>query len=94
MQKIHKSKEPWKKKEPGARLSQKARRMKKLNELQRLQMDQRATQQIKIFCNKTSLFLPPGLFKSFTVKVKIPLRADEFSERMRKAFPELEWVDS
>jgi len=51
------------------------------------------SQRVKIYCNK-NLFLLPGLFTSFTVKLRIPMRESEFSERMRAAFPELKWEES
>lgn len=92
VEKIHKSKEPWKKKEPGARLSNKAVKDQKAIERQSSQMERRATQRVRIYCNK-NIFNMPGLFTSFTVKVKIPLREPEIMERMKAAFPELKWEE-
>lgn len=53
-------------------------------------MERIHTQKVSIICHK-ALFLPPGLFKSFTIKLNIPLRRDEINKRMAAAFPELEW---
>ena len=93
MQKIHKSKEPWKKKEPGARLSNKAVKDQKAIQRQRFHTERENSQRVRIYCNK-NIFNMPGLFTSFTVKVKIPLRESEIMERMRAAFPELNWEGS
>jgi len=92
MKQIKEWKEPWKRKEPGVRLSQKEKRHQSHYEQQRSHMEAVSTQKVKIYCNK-NVFLPPGLFTSFTVKVKIPLRESEFMERMRAAFPELRWEE-
>lgn len=62
-------------------------------ELMKEQAERNYSQRVKIYCNK-SLMLLPGQFKSFTVKVKIPLTEDEFYRRMRAAFPELPWEES
>lgn len=93
MEKIHKSKEPWKKKEPKARLSKKALENQRAIERQRSHTERVNTQRVRIYCNK-NIFNMPGLFTSFTVKVKIPLRESEIMERMRTAFPELKWEES
>ena len=85
--------EPWKKKEPGARLSKKAQESEKHFDAQRKKMERIHSQKVKIICHK-ALLLPPGLFKSFTVKMNIPLRKDEIDKRMAAAFPELEWGES
>jgi len=93
---IKKYKEQWKKKEPGARLSSKAKKSAFHFEKQREKMEKKYgknPQTIIIICNK-NMFLPHGLFKSFTVKVRYPLSQDEFNERMRAAFPELKWEES
>ena len=86
-------KEPWKKKEPRARLSKKALKNQRAIERQRSHTKRANTQRVIIYCNK-NIFNMPGLFTSFTVKVKIPLRESEFNERMRAAFPELKWEGS
>ena len=83
-----KTEEPWKTRDVRFQISQKERNQK---DLQRARVNNKLTQRVKIYCNKSSLFLPPGLFNSFTVKVKIPLRESEFAERMKAAFPELKW---
>ena len=85
--------EAWKKKEPGARLSKKAKKSQAHFDMQREKMERIHTQKVKIICHK-ALLLPPGLFKSFTVKVNIPLRRDEIDKRMAAAFPECEWGES
>lgn len=90
MKKIFESEEPWKKKEPGARLSQKAVKDQRAMERQRRRTERALTQQLIIECNK-DLFGTPGLYKSFTLRVKIPLRKDEIENRMKAAFPELPW---
>jgi len=92
VQKIHKSKEPWKKKEPGARLSKKALKDQRAIERQSSHTERVNTQRVWIYCNK-NIFSMPGLFTSFTVKVKIPLRESEIMERMKAAFPELKWEE-
>ena len=81
MQKIHKSKEPWKKKEDRFIKKQSSHR-ERVN-----------PQRVRIYCDK-NIFNMPGLFTSFTVKVKIPLREPEIIERMKAAFPELKWEGS
>jgi len=48
---------------------------------------------VKIFYNK-NMFLPPGQFKSFTIRTNICFRVDEFEKRMATAFPELKWEES
>lgn len=84
-------KEPWKKKEPGMRRGISER--SKLDYL-RLEMEQgKQPQQLKITCNK-NLLLPVGLFKSFNVNLRYPLTQKQFKERMRVAFPELDWEGS
>jgi len=90
---IKKWKEPWKHKEPGARLSRKA--LIDQNAIAKQSFDAKIenTQNVKVFCNK-NIFNMPGLFTSFTVKVKIPLRKSEFMERVAVAFPELNWERS
>jgi len=88
-----KGEEPWKKKEPGARLSKSARESQKHFEKQRQRMERMHQQKVKIICHK-ALLLPPGLFKSFTVKINIPLREDEIKKRMADAFPECDWGES
>ena len=85
--------EPWKKKEPGGRLSKKALKDQRVIERQSSHMEKVNTQKVRIYCNK-NIFNMPGLFTSFTVKVKIPLREPEIMERMRTAFPELKWEES
>ena len=85
-------KEPWKKKEAGARLSEKALRDQNVIQKQRNRMEKAASQNVRIICHDLMLF--PGLFKTFTVKVRIPLRKAEIDERMKAAFPELKWGDS
>lgn len=82
--------EPWKKKEPGARLSKKDKARQEHFEAERRKMERIHSQKVKIICHK-ALLLPPGLFKSFTVRVNIPLRKAEIDKRMADAFPELEW---
>lgn len=91
VKRMHDWEEPWKKKEPGSRLSQRALKDQKAMDRQRSQMED--IQHVTIICHKELLVLP-GLFKSFTVKVKQPLRKDEIDQRMRAAFPELTWEES
>ena len=86
-------KEPWKKKEPDARLSKKALKDQRSIERQSSHTKRVNTQRVRIYCNK-NIFNMPGLFTSFTVKVKIPLREPEIMKRMRAAFPELKWEGS
>jgi len=86
---IKKWKEPWKKKEPGARLSKKAAKDQKTIKKQSFHAKRVNTQRVNVYCEK-NIFNMPGLFTSFVVKVKIPLRESEFMERMAIAFPELE----
>lgn len=93
MKKLKDFEEPWKKKEPGARLSKKARESQNHFEMQRRKMERIHTQRVKIVCHK-ALLLPPGLYKSFTVRVNIPLRKAEIEKRMAAAFPECEWGES
>lgn len=90
MKNVKEWKEPWKKKEPGARLSKKAKESQEHFKKQRQRMERMHKQKVTIICHK-ALLLPPGLFKSFTVKVNIPLRKDEIDKRMAAAFPELPW---
>ena len=90
LKKLKEWEEPWKKKEPGARLSKKAKKTQAHFKMQRRKMERIHKQKVTIICHK-ALLLPPGLFKSFTVKVNIPLRQDEINKRMAAAFPELEW---
>ena len=85
-----KGNELWKRKEPGARLSNSAKKSQKHFEMQRKKMERIHNQKVKIICHK-ALLLPPGQFKSFTVKMNIPLRKDEIDKRMAAAFPELPW---
>jgi len=59
------------------------------NENLRLKAQNMLSQEVKIYPQK-NLLLPPGLFKSFSVKLSIPLREDEFLNRMKLAFPELQ----
>ncbi len=92
MEQVKKWKEPWKKKEFGARLSKKALKDQSIGAHQRLKMQRAVTQRIRIVCHKELLL--PGLFKSFVVKMKLPLRKDEIDERMKAAFPELSWEES
>ena len=89
---IKKWKEPWKKKELGARLSKRALKDGKIMDQQRSKMKKAATQKIVFVCHKQLAF--PGLYKKFTVIAKIPLRKEEIDERMRAAFPELDWEES
>ena len=91
MKRVHDWEEPWKKKEPGSRLSERALNDQKAMNRQRAHMEK--LQKVTIICHKELLVLP-GLFKSFTVKVKQPLRKDEIDQRMRVAFPELTWEES
>lgn len=93
MKQVKDWKEPWKKKEPGARLSKRERYTKKLNEDQRAHMDAISTQKVTVTIHK-NLLGTPGLFKSFTVRVKIPLNKTEIDERIRAAFPELPWSEN
>ncbi len=90
---VQKWKEPWKKKEPKSRLSKKALKNQKAIESQRSHTKRANTQKVRIYCNK-NIFNMPGLFTSFTVKVKIPLREPEIIKRMKAAFPELKWEES
>ena len=90
---VKKWKEPWKKKEPGFRLSKKARDDKLHFQNQRAQMERISKLKVKIFYNK-NMFLPPGQFKSFTIRTNICFRVDEFEKRMAAAFPELKWEES
>lgn len=85
MKQVKTWKEPWKKGEPGGRLSNRAMKDQKIMEKQAAEMKQAATQKIRVYCNK-NLFLP-GIFKSFTVNVSIPLREEEILEKMSLAFP-------
>ena len=85
--------EPWKKKEPGARLSKKEKESQEHYDKQRRKMQRIHTKKVKIICHK-ALLLPPGLFKSFTVRVNVPLRRDEINKRMAAAFPEYKWRES
>lgn len=91
MKQVKEWKEPWKKKEPGARLSSRALKDQQICHKQREDMEK--TQDVKVFC-KRELFSQAGLFYSFTVSMKIPLRKEEIDERMKAAFPELIWRDS
>ena len=81
-------KEPWKKKEFGARLSKRALKDQQLGDKQRNRMKKAATQDIKIEFHR-ALLGTPGLFKVFTLKMKIPLRMEEIEEKMKLAFPEV-----
>ena len=92
MDNIKKWKEPWKKKEVGARLSERALRDQRAMQKQSEKMERAASQSVRIICHDLMLF--PGLFKTFTVKVRIPLRKAEIDERMKAAFPELKWGDT
>lgn len=96
MKQIKKWKEPWKKKEPGSRLSSKNHESDWHFQKQREKMEREYgnnPQELKIVFNK-SMFLPVGMFKSITLKVRYPLSEDEFNERIRAAFPELKWEES
>ena len=73
MKRVKEYKEPWKKKEPGARLSKKAAKNQKAIEKQSFHAKRVNTQRVKVYCEK-NIFNMPGLFTSFVVKVKIPLR--------------------
>lgn len=90
---VKKWKEPWKKKEPGGRLSKRAKRNQSEMDGQRAHMEAAARLKVKIFYNK-NMFLPPGQFKSFTIRTNISFRVDEFEKRMAAAFPELKWGES
>jgi len=48
------------------------------------------SQSVTVICNK-SMMLPKGVFRSFSVRLTVPLRKKEIDERVRLAFPELEW---
>lgn len=92
MKRVHEWDEPWKKKEPGSRLSSRAVKDQRAIEKQRHEMDLAATQHVVFVCHKELLL--PGLFKSFTVKIKNPLRYEEIKKRVMLAFPELHWEES
>ena len=92
MKRVKEWKEPWKKKEPNARLSNRALKDERIGKKQRSRMERLATLRVRITCHK-SLFLMPGLFRSFNVQVSIPMRESEFMERMKAAFPELKWEE-
>lgn len=90
MKRIKEYNEPWKKKEPGARLSARAQKDQQICQKQRSEMDD--SQHVKVFCNR-EFFRESGLFYSFSVHMKIPLRKQEIDQRMKAAFPELKWED-
>jgi hypothetical protein len=81
----------WRRK--GSRLSKKAKESQEHFDMQRQKMERLHTQRVKIVCHKT-LLLPPGLHKSFTVRLNIPLRKKDIDKRMAAAFPECEWGES
>lgn len=89
---IKKWKEPWKKKEFGARMSDKAHKDQRIMNTQSNEMKKAASQHVTIICHHQLLF--PGIFRTYTVKLKIPLRKEEIDERMKAAFPELKWESS
>lgn len=89
---VKKWKEPWKKQEPGGRVSQREAVHRAHSTIERAQMEESITQKVTIIINKNLLL--PGQYYSFTVKMKNPMRKDEIDERMRAAFPELEWEES
>ena len=91
MKRVHEWDEPWKKKEK-TRLNQKRRVSEALYEQQREHMEAVSTQHVVFVCHKELLL--PGLFKNFTVKMKIPLRYEEIKMRVKAAFPELHWEES
>ena len=96
MKHIRESKEPWKKLEPGARRSSRAKASEWHFQKQREKMEKEhgeSPQKVVIICDK-NMFLPVGLFKSFTVKVRYPLTNKEFSRRIQDAFPELKLEES
>lgn len=80
----------WRKKEN--RLSSKQAKSQEHFEMQRQKMERIHTQKVKIVCHK-ALLLPPGLFKSFTVRMNVPLRKKEIDQRMAAAFPECKWEE-
>lgn len=92
MKRVHEWEEPWKKKEPGSRLSARALKDQKAMERQREDMDHNMIQHVVFVCHKELLM--PGLFKNFTVKMRIPLRYEEIRKRVIAAFPELHWEES
>lgn len=92
MKRVKKSEEPWKKKEPGGRVSQRSAVQRAHSVMERAEMEESATQKVTIVINKSLLALP-GQYYSFTVKMKNPLRKDEIDEKMKAAFPELEWEE-
>jgi hypothetical protein len=90
MKKVKKYKEPWKKKEPGARGSMKTKVQKAHSVIERAKMEEAASQEVTIIINKSLLALP-GQYKSFTVKLRNPMRKDEIDTRMKNAFPDYIW---
>jgi hypothetical protein len=56
-------------------------------EVDRRVADETNTQRVVIVCEKW-LTGVPGQFKSFQVRLSIPLSQQEIDERMQKAFPE------
>jgi len=90
VKKVHEWDDSWKRKEPRSRLSASAVKDQRIMERQREQMEN--TQNVVFVCHKAMLF--PGLFKSFTVKMRIPLRYEEIRKRVMDAFPGLHWEES
>ena len=91
VKRVHEWDEPWKKKEKN-RLNEKKRVSQNLYDQQRELMEVSSTQHVRFTCHKELLL--PGLYRNFTVKVKIPLRYEEIKERVKAAFPELHWEES
>jgi hypothetical protein len=90
---IHKNQEPWKRKEPNQRFSKKTRLNQKKSEKEAIQMMNNSVQNVEIIIYKDLGFIVPKRIKSFKVKLSIALKKEDIDQRMRMAFPELNWKE-